>query len=106
MLNLTTFYFAMPALQGITRFNERRGRFGFWTMCLSMLGVGLAFTVAGVLQTYLERVLGLGYMPAQAQMRPWFGVVIGFGIVFLVGLLVTVRDLLRLEPVTKARQGA
>jgi hypothetical protein len=34
---------------------------------LSVLGVGLAFSVAGVLQTYLERVPGPGNMLAQAQ---------------------------------------
>jgi nitric oxide reductase subunit B len=39
-----------------------------------MLGMGLIFGVAGVLQTYIERVMGLGFMTAQAQMRFWFAV--------------------------------
>jgi hypothetical protein len=36
--------------------------------------MGLTFSVSGVLQAYIERVLGLGFMTAQAQMRFWFAI--------------------------------
>ncbi|MEW6203562.1 MAG: cbb3-type cytochrome c oxidase subunit I [bacterium] len=93
LLNLTVFYFVLPRLKGIERYDERLGRIGFWTMNLAMIGLGLAFGVAGVLQTYLERILGLGYMTAQANMQFWFVIAIFLGVVFLFGLLVTVYDL-------------
>lgn len=102
LLNLTVFYFAMPKLQGLEKFHERRGRVAFWTMSLAMVGMGLAFGVAGVLQSYLERVMGLGFMTAQAQMQFWFGVVIGFGVIFLAGVLLTAADLLKLRPAAAA----
>jgi len=58
----------------------------------------LAFSVAGVLQSYIERVMGLGYMTAQAQMRFWFGVVVFFGLSLLGGAILAVLDLLTLRP--------
>lgn len=98
LLNLTVFYFAFPRFYGFERYDERRGRFGFWTMSLAMLGMGLAWGVAGVIQSYLERMLGTGYMVAQQYMRLWFQIVLSLGIIFLSGVAVTVYDLLRLRP--------
>jgi len=98
LLNLTVFYFAMPRIKGIEVYDERRGRIGFWTMNIAMITMGLTFGVAGVLQTYLERVLGLGYMNTQSHMQLWMGITMAAGVCFLLGLLVTVRDLLTLRP--------
>jgi nitric oxide reductase subunit B len=58
MLNLMVFYYAMPQLRGMEQHAEGRGKFGFWTMISAMFCLGLAFGVAGILQAYLERVLG------------------------------------------------
>jgi nitric oxide reductase subunit B len=93
LLNLTIFYYALPKLKGIERFDGRRGLFGFWTMSLAMMAMGLSFGVAGVLQTYIERILGQGYMTAQLYMRFWFMLVFAFGVVFTVGVIATVWDL-------------
>ncbi len=93
MLNLMLFYYALSHPSD-TRYREGRGKFGFWTMNSAMFCLGLSFGIAGVLQTYLERVLGFGYMAAQEQMRLWFMVAFGCGIGFLIGLSVTVYDLL------------
>ena len=71
---------------------------GFWTTGVAMMIMGLTFGVAGVLQSYIERVLGMGYMTAQAQMQFWFKIAIGSGVVFLIGVLVMVFDLLTMKP--------
>ena len=97
LLNLMFFYYAMPELKGIGRFSERRGHITFWWMCLAMLGMGLAFSVSGILQAYIERVMGLGFMTAQAQMRFWFAVTWVLGLILLVGVVLTVVDLLTLR---------
>ncbi len=102
LLNLTTFYYAIPRLKGIEEYDDSRGKFGFWTMCIAMMIMGLTFGVAGVLQSYVERVLGMGYMTAQSYMRLWMGITMAAGAAFLVGLLATVTDLLTLRP-AKAR---
>ena len=106
LLNLTFFYYAMPELKGIARFSERRGRITFWWMCLAMLGMGLSFSISGILQAYIERVMGLGFMTAQAQMRFWFAVTWVLGLILLVGVILTVVDLLTLRPAPHADERA
>jgi nitric oxide reductase subunit B len=98
LLNLMFFYYAMPKLKGLTAFNERRGTLAFWWLSLTMIAMTLAFTIAGVLQTYIERVMGLGYMTAQGQMRFWFAVVAVLGLTFLAGVILAVVDLVTLRP--------
>jgi nitric oxide reductase subunit B len=102
LLNLTVFYFAIPKIRGIERFDDRRGRFAFWTMCVAMMTMGLTFGVAGVLQSYIERVLGMGYMTAQGYMRLWMGVTLFAGVFFLMGVAAMVADLLTLRPAKAA----
>jgi nitric oxide reductase subunit B len=94
LLNLTMFYFAMPRLRGIEVYRPTLAKLGFWTMCGTMMLMGLTFGIAGVLQSYLERVLGMGYMTAQSYMRLWMAVTLVLGVFFLAGVLITVVDLL------------
>ena len=94
LLNLTVFYYAIPKLKGIEYFDQTLGKWGFWVSSSAMMLLGLVFGVAGVLQTYVERVMGLGYMTAQLQMQFWFKIAIGCGVVFLVGVLIMIYDLL------------
>jgi nitric oxide reductase subunit B len=101
MLNLMVFYYAIPKLRGVGEPAEGRGKFGFWTMLSAMFCLGLAFGVAGVIQAYLERVLGFGYMATQEQMRFWFAIAFFCGLGFLVGVLVTVYDLFFPKPVIR-----
>ena len=99
LLNLTIFYFAFPKLKGLEKFDNTLGKWGFWVTSIAMFILGLAFGVAGVLQSYLERVLGLGFMTAQAQMQLWFQVAIVAGLFFFVGVVIIVYDLISLKPV-------
>ena len=98
LLNLTIFYYAFPRLKGIGRFNQNLGYWGFWITGIAMFLMGLAFGVAGVLQSYLERFLGMGYMTTQLTMQLWFKIVIFFGVCFLIGVIIIIYDLLRMRP--------
>jgi len=100
LLNLTFFYFAIPRLKGLSgfNFNEKAGHWGFWLMSLGVLGMSLAFAVAGVLQTYLERVQGQPYMMSQEPIRFWMLVAFAHGLVVFAGVIVTVKHLLTLRP--------
>jgi nitric oxide reductase subunit B len=100
LLNLSFFYYAIPRLKGLPggRYDERAGQWGFWLTSLGVLGMSLAFAVAGVLQTYLERVRGEPYMVAQEPMRFWMLVVFLHGLVVLAGVVTTVVHLLTLKP--------
>jgi nitric oxide reductase subunit B len=100
LLNLTFFYFAIPRLEGMPGglYEERAGHWGFWLMSVGVLGMSLSFAVAGVLQTYLERIVGQPYMVAQRPLRFWMLLAVIHGLMVLAGVVVTVGHLLRLRP--------
>lgn len=100
LVNLTFFYFAMPRLRRFPsdEYRAALGHWGFWVMSLSLLGMSLAFAVAGVLQAYLERVQGQPYMLAQQPIRFWFLVVLLHGLGLLAGAVMTIAHLLTLRP--------
>jgi nitric oxide reductase subunit B len=95
------FYYAMPKIKGIDVYDDSRGKVAFWTMSTAMMLMGLSFGIAGVVQSYIERVLGMGYMAAQQYMKLWFGVTLGLGVFFSIGVLIMVVDLLSLRPARK-----
>ncbi|MEK6556972.1 MAG: nitric-oxide reductase, partial [Candidatus Margulisiibacteriota bacterium] len=63
----------------------------------AMIFMGVVFGIAGVLQTYLERILDIGYSTAHISMMFWFKVVLFFGVIFLSGVLLTVYHLFTLK---------
>jgi nitric oxide reductase subunit B len=101
LLNIMVFYYAMPKIKGIEVYDPSRGRVAFWTMSTAMMLMGLSFGIAGVVQSYIERVLGMGYMAAQSYMRLWMEITFFLGICFFVGVLIMVSDLLFLRPARK-----
>jgi nitric oxide reductase subunit B len=107
LLNLTFYYLAIPRLKNFPNgdYDQRTGQFGFWAASLGVLGMSLAFSVAGVLQTYLERIQGQPFMVAQEPMRFWMGIVAAHGLIVLVGVVVIVIHLLTLKPGPGVRAG-
>ncbi len=100
LLNLSFFYFAIPRLKGFPegRYDERGGHWGFWLLSSGVVGMSLAMAVAGVLQTYLERVQGQPYIVAQSPIRFWMMIVFLHGFLVLGGALVVIKHLLTLRP--------
>lgn len=99
LLNLVVFCFAMPQLKGIEKFDDRLGIWGFWIMVISMVFMGLVFGVAGVLQTYLERIRDIGYSTAHITMMFWFKTLLFFGVIFFGGVVLVVYHLFSLKKV-------
>ncbi len=98
LLNITVFYFAIPKLKGIDRYNPTLGTIGFWTTTSAMFLMGLTFGISGVVQSYIERVVGLGYMTAQDYLRTWMGVTFFLGLIFFAGVLIIIYDLFFIRP--------
>jgi nitric oxide reductase subunit B len=100
LLNLTFYYFAIPRIKGFPGFeyDEKTGHTGFWLTALGVLGMSLAFAVAGVLQTYLERVQGQPYMLAAQPIRFWMFIAFVHGLVVVAGVFLTIKHLLTLKP--------
>jgi nitric oxide reductase subunit B len=96
MLILTVIYYALPKLKGLQSFNQRRGFWAFWIMTIAMMAIGLAFGVAGVIQSYMQRGLGIDFLTVQGFMRPWFMAVFFSGLGFFVGVIIYIVDVLTL----------
>lgn len=86
--------YTMPIMrgrpQGNTAAAQKLERFAFWAMCISMLGITLALTVAGAWQVALQRlpeVGALSFMNTQAKLVPIFWVREAFGVLFFLGLV-------------------
>jgi nitric oxide reductase subunit B len=99
LLNLTFFYLAIPRIKGLRdgEYDERSGHLGFWLTSMGVVGMSLAFGVAGVLQSYLERYLGQPYMVAQEPIRFWMAIVAAHGVLVVAGVVVIVKHLLTLK---------
>ena len=94
---ITVIYYALPKLKGLEQFNQKRGFWVFWITTISMAVMGLAFGVAGVIQAYLWRGLGMDFLTVQQTfMRPWFIIVLFGGLGLLTGVLIYIIDVLTL----------
>lgn len=101
LFNLTFFYFAIPHIKGFPdgQYNEKPGYWGLGLTSLGVLGMSLAFAVAGVLQTYLERIQGQPYMVAQKSVRFWMFAAFAHGILLVLpGVIIIIKHLLTLKP--------
>jgi nitric oxide reductase subunit B len=96
MLILTVVYFALPKLKGLKQFNQKKGFWVFWITVSMMLTIGLAFGVAGVIQSYMQRGLGIDFLTVQGFMRPWFIAVFIGGLGFFIGVVIYIIDVLSL----------
>jgi len=66
------------------------------TIDLGAFNVVMALLIAGIVQVYFQRVLGMEYLETQGHMRLWYEVVLVAGCVFFVGTVLVLWDLLRL----------
>jgi nitric oxide reductase subunit B len=96
MVILTVIFYALPKLKGLDQFNQKRGFWIFWITTISMVVMGLAFGVAGVLQSYMWRGLGMDFLTVQEFMRPWFMVVLFGGLGLFVGIIIYNASILSL----------
>lgn len=92
MVVLTMISYAMPVLRGRAA-NGRGAQLlemsAFWLMSLSMLMITLLLTGAGLVQVWLQRMADepLPFMAVQAQLSVFYWLRLGFGVIFLIGLL-------------------
>jgi nitric oxide reductase subunit B len=99
MLNLAFFTYALPALRGLQPFNQILNMWSFWIMTGAMAFMTFTLTFAGVVQTHLQRVLGMGFMEIQLQLSFFYWLRLAAGVAFLIGTLVYL--LAALGPVRK-----
>lgn len=94
MLVIGAIYYMFPRLRGLNLIREAKGKWGFWLMLGGISGMVLSFTIAGVVQVYLWRLIGLDFMTVRTGFVSfWIFWVFFFGLVlFLPGVVAFVWD--------------
>ena len=102
MLNLAMITYAMPVLRGRDPYNQVLNMVSFWLMTAGMAFMTFTLTFAGVLQTHLQRVMGMGYMEVQDQLALFYMMRFGAGATVVVGALLFIYSqvVVRREVVT------
>jgi nitric oxide reductase subunit B len=103
MIVLAVISYALPLLTGRaegTR-ESKAGLWAFWLQVGGMFGMTMAFAAAGITQTYLERILGFGYLETQLKIQVHFLMLTATGILFSIGVAVFLWDFFFAAP----RQG-
>jgi nitric oxide reductase subunit B len=94
MINLAMITYALPAFAGVpedTR-DVRLGLWAFWLMIGGMFGMTMALAAAGITQTYLERIMGFGYLETQQKIQVHYLMWLGTSIVFAAGVVAFIWD--------------
>lgn len=104
MLNLTMIYFAMPDIKNAV-FKRGLSLTALRLMTFCMVLIALSLGIAGVVQAYLQRVLGMDYLTVQGFMKLWYAVfwVSAWG--FAIGVFAFIIDFFtapRAEPAPRA----
>ncbi len=97
-------YYAMPRRIGLDRFRQSRGFWSFWAMNPGMILMVMAMLVAGIIQIYISRVLGEGYVAAQTYLHPWYALRWAGGWIFAIGVLAYAWDFGSLSARVRARE--
>ncbi|MDT8412301.1 MAG: cbb3-type cytochrome c oxidase subunit I [Vicingaceae bacterium] len=87
MIVLAIIAYAMPNLTGRKLFNNGISQYAFWLSNIGMIGMTVAFGVAGVAQVYLERILGVDFMETQKEIEPHFLVLVLCATGFTTGIV-------------------
>jgi nitric oxide reductase subunit B len=107
MLAIALMYTILPEISG--RPPDRPKKLGFAafiSLNFGMIFIVMALLIAGIVQVYLQRVLGMDFLEVQKQLLLWFEVRMAAGILFAFGSVLLVWDLFRLGRPSSPASGA
>lgn len=87
MIVLAIIAYAMPNLTARKLYDNHMTRYAFWLSNIGMIGMTVAFGVAGVAQVYMERILGVDFMETQKEIEPHFLVLVLCATGFTTGVI-------------------
>lgn len=85
MLVLGVITYAMPQMRRVQPYNQVLNMWGFWIMTSAMCFMTFTLTFAGVVQTHLQRVMGMNFMQVQAQLDLFYYMRLGTGVAVAIG---------------------
>ncbi|MBP7511044.1 MAG: cbb3-type cytochrome c oxidase subunit I [Bacteroidia bacterium] len=92
MIVLAIISYTMPLMTGRKLFDTTRGTLAFWLSNIGMLGMTVAFGVAGVAQVYLERVMGAEFGDVQNEIQPHFFILVLCATLFTTGITLFIME--------------
>lgn len=95
MIVMAIISYALPNLTGRKRYDKTEGHMAFWFSNIGMLGMTVAFGVAGVAQVYMERIMKLEFMDVQNEIKVHFVVLIICATFFAIGITMFIREFIK-----------
>jgi len=92
MIVLAIISYSLPNMTGRKLYDSSRGRMAFWFSNIGMIGMTVAFGVAGVAQVYMERKMKMEFMEVQKEIEVHFYVLILCAILFVTGIILYIID--------------
>ena len=92
MIVLAIISYSLPNMTGRKLYESTRGRMAFWMSNIGMIGMTVAFGVAGVAQVYLERKFKMDFMVVQKEIEVHFIVLILCATLFMTGIILYMID--------------
>ncbi|MFZ2285347.1 MAG: cbb3-type cytochrome c oxidase subunit I [Lutibacter sp.] len=95
MIVLAIISYSLPNMTGRKLYDSSIGRLAFWLANIGMLGMTVAFGVAGVAQVYLERKFKMDFMLVQKEIAIHFVVLVLCASIFATGIILYIIDFYR-----------
>ena len=92
MIVLAMTSYAVPIIRNTKVIHQKAEILAFWIMVVSMIFMTLALTGAGIVQVYLQRILGMPFMEAQTHNGIFYVLRLCFGGTFAIGLIIYLVD--------------
>jgi nitric oxide reductase subunit B len=87
--------YTMPNLTGRKLFDSNRGVLAFWLSNIGMVGMTVAFGVAGVAQVYLERIVGIEFGEVQKEIQVHFFILVCCATLFTTGVVLYIMEFVK-----------
>jgi len=87
--------YALPNMTGRKFYDSARGRMAFWLSNIGMIGMTVAFGVAGVAQVYMERIMKVDFMKVQNEISIHFVVLLICATLFTIGISLFILEFIK-----------
>lgn len=95
MIVLAMISYSLPNITGRKLYDSTTGLLAFWLSNIGMLGMTVAFGVAGVAQVYLERKVGMDFGDVQKEIQVHFVILVLCATMFTSGIALYIYEFIK-----------